>query len=152
MAGYPFEKSGYRCVSLQGMYFGLFLAYKIERPVIPGFETDTEFALNSVSDVVVPLNDLTVLLEKEKVEYLRTQKAGSLKRAGISKLEPDELATLIKSKIAANYIYNMVHLDAHKTTKFNLMLELRGSKGPIKLLVALEYKPQESQLRVITLF
>ncbi|MEK7389128.1 MAG: hypothetical protein AAB036_05480, partial [Elusimicrobiota bacterium] len=151
IAGYPFEKSGYKCLSLQSMFFGLFLAYKIERPVFPGFETDTEFSLNVLSDEIVPLKELSVELEEKKLEYLRAEKGGSLKRAGISHLDPNDLAALIKSKIAASYIYNMALLPQHGTMKFNLMLEL-GTDEPVKITASLEYLPSKKNLRVITLY
>lgn len=151
MSGYPFEEHDYKCVSLQSMFYDLFLAYKIERPVIPGFEVDTEFSLNAVSDTVVPLSQLKVIIEESKLKYLQENKAGSLEMAGISTLDANTLAGLIKSKISASYIYNMLHIKEYNTTKFNLMLEL-GTGNPVKLLAALEYRPQDSTLRLITLF
>ena len=154
MVGYPFEENGYTCISLQSQYFDTFLSYKIERPVFPGFESDTEFAINAVTDNVQPLNDLTILIEDSKFEYLRSEKAGRMKKAGLFELHKNELAELIKAKIAANYIYNMVHLEDHDVIKFTLMIEVRWSEDelPTKITTALEYMPEKKIIRVITLY
>jgi hypothetical protein len=42
MSSYPFEEHGYTCHSVQSQLEGTLLSYKIERPVFPGFESDTE--------------------------------------------------------------------------------------------------------------
>jgi hypothetical protein len=122
--------------------------------VCKGFEVDTEMALNAVSDEVMPLEECTVLLEDAKHSYLKSKKAGSMRKAGIADLDRADLAGLIKSKIAASYIYNLEYLEEHDVIKFNLMLEVPRSDGgyPAKLTAALEYKPQEKILRVITLY
>lgn len=153
MTGFPFEEFGYQVFSLQSSHFDVFLGYKIERVVHSGFKVDTEMALNAVSDHVLPLEDCTVLLEDAKHAYLVSEKAGKLHKAGIADLEREDFAALIKSKIAASYIYNLVYLKEYEVIKFNLMLEIARHDGgyPTKLTAALEYKPREKVLRVITL-
>jgi hypothetical protein len=59
MNGYPFEENGYSCRSISDDLFGVLLSYKIERPVFPGFESDTEFALNAISPTPMPLDDFS---------------------------------------------------------------------------------------------
>lgn len=61
--GYPFE-SGYEVSSLRATYFGVFLSFKIERPLYKGFEVDTEMALNAISNQILPLTDFTVVLDE----------------------------------------------------------------------------------------
>ena len=154
MTGYPFEDFGYKVISLQSSYFDLFLTYKIERSVHPGFEIDTEMALNAISDHVLPLTDCTVLLEEAKYGYLQSEKLSKLQKAGIAELDQIDLVELIQSKIAANYIYNLFYSEEHNVIKFNLMLEVPRREGgyPTRLTAALEYMPQQKTLRVITLF
>jgi hypothetical protein len=153
-AGFPFEEFGCKVFSLQSSYFDVFLAYKIERAVYEGFEVDTEMALNAVSDQILPLEDCAILLEDAKLAYLKSEKSGKLRKAGIADLEREDLESLIKSKIAASYIYNLDYLEEHDVIKFNLMLEVarRGGGYPTKLTAALEYRPQQKLLRVITLY
>lgn len=153
MVGYPFEDYGYQVRSLQSSYYDIFLSYKVERAVSPGFEVDTEMSLNAVSRQVISLEDCTVQLEDAKHEYLKREKAGKLKKAGIEGLDRDELTALIKEKIAASYIYNLAFIEKHNVVKFNLMLEVPrvGGDYPTRLVAALEYKPHEKILRVITL-
>lgn len=138
---------------MQSDYFGVFLSFKIERPLYKGFEGDSEMALNAISDQVHPLIDFTVVLEEAKHGYLRADKLGKLQKARLADLDRHQLASLIKSKVAANYIYNMVYLPPHDVMKFNLMLEVEREDGgyPTRLTAALEYIPKDKVLRVITL-
>jgi hypothetical protein len=68
MNGYSFEKFGYECKSLQSTLYGLFLSYKIEREVFPGFESDTLFSLNSISNIVLPLDHCDVEVNESKLQ------------------------------------------------------------------------------------
>jgi len=154
LIGYSFEKYGYREFSLQARYFDLFLSFKIERAVYKGFEGDTEFALNAIASRVLPLGGFDVVLDEEKHKHLLTKKGGKFRKAGIVEFERERIASLIKSKIEANYIYNLVHLEEHGVVKFNLMIEVDRADGgyPTRLMASLEYKPEERVLRVITLY
>jgi len=150
---YPFKESGYEVRSLQSDLFGVFLSFKIERPVYLGFEADSEMAINAISEKVHPITDFDVELVKQKHAYLLREKLGKLQKAQIENLDSHQLASLIKSKLASNYIYNMVYLPEHEVMKFNIMLEVERDDGgyPTRLTAALEYLPKERLLRVITL-
>ncbi|KAA1189261.1 hypothetical protein F0M18_16450 [Pseudohalioglobus sediminis] len=150
---YPFAKYSYRLSSLQSMYFDLFLSYKIERPVLPGFTVDTEMSLNAVSENVLPIDDFSILLSDDKFNYLMREKRGKLEKAGIASVTRNGLSQLIQEKINGSYIYNMTHLADHDVTKFNVIIELPRTDGghPTRMLASLEYQPNQKQLRVITL-
>jgi len=154
MVGYPFEEFGYHCRSVPGYLKGVFLSYKIERPVLEGFEVDTEFSLNAVNATPLPLDFFSVEVEEAKIAYLISNKADSLARAGMEKLSASELGERIKERISGSYIYNMTHDDdAHGVTKFNVILELSSpSAEKTRLLAALEYKSGPRKLRLITLY
>lgn len=154
MCGYPFEEAGFTCRSVNGDIAGVLLSYKIERPVFPGFETDTEFALNAISLLPLPLDDFDVEVAEAKLAYIKMAKEGSVERAGLEAVSTTQLEKLIKEKISASYIYNLVFLKEHSVAKFNIILELASSRGlePARLLAALEYKPEEKKLRLLTLF
>ena len=154
MVGYPFDKYGYTCKSFQSMYNDLFLHYKIERAVYPGFESDTLFSLNAISSTIVPLNDCEVEIEDAKLQYLHTKKAGSMKKAGLLSLTREEVQAKIRERLADNYIFNMAYTEEHKTMKFNTILNIvpADTKQLVKLTASLEYKPVEKRVRLITLF
>lgn len=153
MNGYPYEDYGYECRSLQSMYEGVFLSYKIERPVIKGFEVDTEFSLNAVTDNPSSLQGYDVQVEDAKIAYLKSAKAGSLEKAGLKNVTVKKLEEIIAAKVAASYIYNLSFDEAHSTTKFNLILELPVASGEtVRLLASLEYIPERNTLRLITLY
>ena len=131
------------------------LSYKIEQPVIEGFEVDTEMSLNAVSPMPLPLDEFTVEVEEAKLGYLQTEKTGSLEKAGLQSINSAELAQLIKDRIALSYIYNMSYDTTYNTTKFNIIVEIppciTGS-SPTRLLASLEYQPERKNLRLITLY
>ena len=150
---YPFDLDDYQVFSIQSLYFGLFLSFKVERAVYPGFEGDTEFAINAISDLVLPLEEFEIILEDAKHAYLVKEKGGKLSKAGILDFDKGRIAALIRSKISASYMYNLAYMHEHNVIKFNLMIEVGRDDGgyPTRLTVALEYKPEEKVLRVITL-
>ena len=150
---YPFEKHKYEVLSFRSTNHSLFLNFKIERPVYDLDEDDASIAINAMSNSIIPLRDCTVLLEDAKHSYLKTVKFGKLAKAGIAHLNPDELSSMIKSKINSNYIYNMTYLAEHDVMKFNVMIEIPHSGGgyPTRVTVALEYLPEERLVRIITM-
>jgi hypothetical protein len=153
MAGYSFSENGYACKSIQEMMFGLFLGYKIERAVFPGFESDTMFSLNAISPIISSLEECQVQIEEAKLCYLQRQKRGSMKRAGIIDLKKDEVEARIRQRLANNYIFNMTYDEAHDVMKFNTILNFSAkTDGVVKLTAALEYRPVDKRLRLITMF
>ena len=149
---YPLEDYGHRLVSLQGQYFSLFLAYKIERPTFNHVEADTEFSINAISDEVVLFDGFDVVLDAAKYQYLLSAKRGKLRQAGLDDVGREKIAELIQTKLNANYIYNLTYLEEHDVMKFNILIEVPHPSGyPARLTAALEYMPGRRALRVITL-
>ena len=153
MSGYAFEDNHYKCVSLQESLVGVFLSYKIERPVNKGFERDTEFSINSIARNVLAIDNFDVEIDQNKLKYLKREKTGSMRKSELIHFDQKELETLIRKKIADNYLYNLCYLKEHDISKFNIVLEKKVSSGdPIRLMVALEYMPEHRKLRLITMF
>ena len=147
MSGYPFEESGFTCRSISSDLEGILLTYKIERPAFPGFEVDTEFALNAISLQPMPLNDFSVEVEEAKLAYVKANKSGSVERAGLEAISAAELAALIKAKISGNYIYSLEFKEEYNVAQFNVILELPSalSSKPTRLLAGLEYPSGEGR-------
>ncbi|HCG8159300.1 TPA: hypothetical protein NJ921_004584 [Vibrio parahaemolyticus] len=150
--GYDFEENGYKCVSLQASYFGMFLSYKIERPVVNGFERDSDFSINSMTPVVMPIDDFEIEIDPRKLQYLQEKKTGLMEKAETLDFTKKELEELIRSKISNNYIYHLTNLKEHNTKKFNIIIEKELSDGGLfKQMVSLEYLPNDKKLRLITM-
>lgn len=149
-----FAGLGFKIKSLQSAYYSAFLAYKPEQMFLKESDDDLEIALRAMSRDATPLTDFAVIIEDKKFEqYLMTLKRGKLERAGIAELTKTELEDVIRQKIRSNYIYNMEWVDepTHQLSKFNIMLEFPREGGfPERLLVALEYKPANKLLRLLT--
>lgn len=154
LVGLGFREAGYTVRSIPEMQFMLLLSYKIERPVFPGFEADTEFSLNAISPIALPLASCDIEIEPRKFEYLSTEKAKSLEGLGLLGGHVGQLKEMIRERISHNYIYSMVQDDVHDVSRFNIMIEARpGDTGRwFRALVGLEYKPEDRHLRLITLF
>ncbi|MCH2393191.1 hypothetical protein [Oceanibaculum sp.] len=153
-SGYPFEENGYICRSVPSYLEGTLLSYKIERPVIEGFEEDLEFSLNAISASPLPFTDFKVCVEDAKLAYLKCEKVGSMSAAGLENVSNVELAARIREKVLDNYIYNMAFDAEHNVHKFNIIIELPSvnEARPIRLLAALEYQAVNKVLRLITLY
>lgn len=152
--GWPLEENGYEPRSLQSMYFDLFLGYKIERAVFPGFESDTLFGLAAISDRPQALAAMDVRIDGAKLRYLRERKAGSLSAAGVADVTVESLAHLIKERIGRNYIYNLRFGEDHGRSLFSVVLELRNPlhETPTRLVAGFDYSPEVNGLRLVTLF
>ncbi|MDY2586735.1 hypothetical protein [Winogradskyella aquimaris] len=151
LKSYPFEQSGYNVKSLQGIYYGVFLSYKIEREVFEGFESDIDFSLNSISPLVSKIKEIEI--EDNKFDYLKTVKKGKLKKANLISYSKNEFTELIKKKIKSNYIYNMTDLKSFNIFKFDILIELLNTLNEIvKITIGFEYIPKKEKLRLITLY
>ena len=149
-----FEELGLTCKFIHSAFYYIFLCYKIERKIIKRFEKDTIFSLNALSNSMINLANCSIVIEPSKLDYIHNNKADSIARAGLSDYTIDQLESLIKEKLANNYFYNLTFLEEHKILKFNIIIEVprTSSRSLMKLLIALEYKPKENKLRLITMF
>lgn len=145
---YDFANYGFKVRSVPLWIYGTYLSYKIERPVFDFDCWDAKFSLNAMTPAPTPLVDCEVILEDSTLEYLMAEKAASLKRVGLAGLSATDLAEQIRRKLAANYIYNLARSAIVETLKFNIVIETDSARSTC----ALEYRPEDSQLRVITLF
>jgi hypothetical protein len=148
LSPFNFESLGLAIRSVPLLLYGLFLSYKIERLKIQG-ERDSDFSLNALTPNPSTLSRLTVVLERDKLDYLREKKLGSLKISGLSELSAPEIANQIRSKIEHNYIYNLSRSSSGDSLKFNIVLEFFGKTRRV---CALEYRPEDHVLRVITFY
>ena len=69
-------------------------------------------------------------------------------------MSSDEIKALVASKIKASYIYRLEYLSKYDVIKFNLIIEVPDKDGgrPVRFLAALEYRPKDQVLRLITLY
>ncbi|KAE8759629.1 hypothetical protein FSO04_12035 [Paraburkholderia madseniana] len=145
---------GLRQKSLQSMYFDVFLSYKPEWMMLEESDDDLEIALRAMSEEVAPLTEFAVVIGDDKFEkYLKTAKLGKLEKAGLSDLTKAELEAAIREKLRMTYLYNMEWVDepTHQLSKFNILLEFPRPNGhPERMVVALEYRPVERMLRLVT--
>ena len=153
LPGWPLEEHEYRCVSIQSMYFDLFLSYKIERRIIPG-ETDTNYALNAISTSPGELTEFEIEMDDDKLAYIAAH-GGGFRSAGMASKTREQVLALIRERIDRNYIYAL-ELKPHPTgiaSLFAIMLEFpRLGDEPVRVMAALEYLPATRILRVVTLF
>lgn len=147
---------GLKLKSIQSIYFGTFLSYKPEWMLLEETDDDLEIALRAMSMEIAPLTEFSVVIADDKFEkYLKTEKLGKLENAGLAGLTKAELEVAIREKLRMNYMYNMEWVDepTHRLSKFNIMLEFPITGGyPERMVVALEYRPTDRVLRLLTVF
>lgn len=149
LVGYDFAKFGFSNRSVPDWLYGLFLSYKIECPVFPGDDGDIRFSLNAITTTPHPIAQCIVELDERKLEYLQREKAGSLKLADFEALSAEQISAQIRNKLALNYIYSLARSTCGSTLKFNIVVE---NARVARSMCALEYRPQDQLLRVITLY
>ena len=148
LSGYEFEEYGFTIRSIPDLLWGTLLTYKIEREVLPGFGTDTDLALNAIHAAPMQLEEMTIVVDARKFDYLMSNKSASLRGIGSFGKDAVLLKELIKSKISSNYIYNLTYQAQHDIAKFNVIIEV----NKFRVVVALEYRPRAAELRLITMF
>jgi hypothetical protein len=154
MCGYPFEDAGLMCRSVGDSYYGVFLSYKIERPVVPEDEADTHFSANVISDAPIDPASCELEIDTKKFDYLKDEKTGTLRRLGVLGSPKASFEQLIQAKLSSNYIYSLAYSDECAVAKFNIVLELAPLEGgePMRILAAFELTPETRRIRLITLF
>jgi len=135
LLGFDFAASGYYQVrSIPIWLYGLFLSYKIDRPVASDGDTDTRFSLNALGQTPLPMSDLDVILEQRKVAYLQREKAGSMKRAALEGLSAQQIGRQIREKLSGNYFYNWPERPMAKRSSLMSSLRTHVNRGPSALL------------------
>lgn len=152
LIGWPFARFGYTIRSIQSYLIGTLLTFKIERPVFDPLDTDTQISLNAISAAPLPFTNFAIEVEETKLGYLKQAKAGSLAKAVLSNVTTAELQRLIAERINQSYIYRLYYREESNVATFNIIIELPGSSGPVRLLASLEYKETERTLRLVTLY
>lgn len=152
---HDYVAQGFQLKSIQSMYFDTFLAYKPEHMLLDESDDDLEIAVRAMSSVVAPLNDFAVVIDDTKFQqYLHTVKLGKLQKAGLARLTKAGLEAAIRGKLRMNYLYNLewVNAPTHQLSKFNILLEFPRACGhPERVVVALEYRPSDLVLRLLTI-
>lgn len=149
MLPYDFQGAGYSLRSLQSYLYGIFLSYKIERPIFLPGDTDTKFSLLAMGTSPAELDDFEVVLDEPRLGYLLKDHLPGLQRAGLAQLSAKDITEQIRSKVKANYIYNLARSEDGSVMKFNIILE---NPGVARFRCALKLLPQNKRLEIITLF
>ena len=151
--GYPFEEHGYKVRSLPEYLFGVFLNYKIESNITGADVSDVGISIQSISHEYTGLDNFRVYVDERKLNYLKEDKPGTLKKIGGLDITREQLENIIMSHIKYSYIFNLEYLLEYDISKFNVIFEVKDKVGePHKVLVALEFMYSEKKLRLLTLF
>ncbi|MEL7647295.1 MAG: hypothetical protein AAGU76_04340 [Sedimentibacter sp.] len=149
--GYDFENYGFSVISINDMYFGLFLSYKIE--ALFADPEDLKYSMNAIYSNVTSAFELPVSVVEKKLLYLKEKKAAIMEKLGLQDYSTEELAHLIRDCITKSYFYNLEYLEEYNVPKFNISLELKTVEGKLrKVLVALKYSPSNMGLELITMY
>ena len=152
MAGYPFEESGFKLVSINDDSFGTFLSYKIES-IVPD-KDDISFSFNALFKKFDSTEKLHLNISDDKWGYLNGDskgKGGIIKSFEFGDISKDDFRNIIFKQICSNYIYNL-RTNEHGDHLFNVCIELPTKNGNIrKTTVALKYNPHLGEVSVVTI-
>jgi hypothetical protein len=152
--GYAFHESGFQSRSVSDSHFGLFLSYKIERPVLGTDRRDVTFSLAAISSRPRGIETCDIEIDERRLEYLERAKRGTLERLGVLGRPVDALRSLIRAKLESTYIYNLCFRSDYGVASFNMLLELDPADGtePLRTVAGFKYKAQERMIELLTLF
>ena len=150
---YDFERFGFRIKNIEEELFITFLDYKIERPYFSDHDLiDQHLSLNALTPIFKQLQNCDIVIPESKMEYLRTNKRGTLHHVGSDRLLANELREIIRDRINSNYIYAMKYDDAFDTLLFNIMLEFSNEMGHHKIVLGLKYIKEAHSIQLITMY
>lgn len=151
LSGYDYESYGFNYKSINGMYFGLFLSYKIESDYPD--DADVKYSFSAIKSEISTYREIPVSISNEKMDYLKSNKCGVLSLLGLENVSPQKLERLIQEQIRKKYIYNLKFLEEYSISKFNVSIELESSSGSKrKVVVALKYNEGCNQFQIVTLY
>ena len=158
MLGYPFEKNGFKFVSINEDSFGPFLSYKIES-ILPN-KDDVGFSFNALFPKFDSIEKLKVTIDDNRwYNHLLSDnsKHGKLKiletlDIDIDNISKNEFAEMIFNQICGEYIYNLRKNEYENNYLFNVCIELlTKKKRRRKTTVALIYKPDCGEIEIETI-
>lgn len=149
--GYDYERNGFKIVSINEVYYDLFLAYKIPNGIKD--EDDLKFSYNILTNSVPEYKKIKVIIDEKKLNYLMTKKTDNMNNLGLLNITKEELEQKILINIHNNYIYN-IEKNEYGDFMFNVLIELlENYDGERKnVLVSLKYIPDKNELRLITMY
>jgi hypothetical protein len=131
---FGFHALGWRLVSVPDYLFGPFLSYKIERPVLDGFEADSRYAAAALGSV--DIRELPVRVSEEKLGYMRAKGERSARLLG--DIGASNMADRIKGALSRSYIFDL-EFDPQRDAliRFNTVLEMGSGANKRRLRVGL---------------
>ncbi len=148
--GYKYQENGFEIISINEIFYDLFLSYKIPNGIQD--EEDLKFSYNLLVHLAPEYKKIKLVITDEKFGYLKNQKTDDMKNLGILNITKEELRQKILINVYNNYIYN-IEENEFGDLKFNVLIELNGNNEKTKnALISLKYMPEENELRLITMF
>lgn len=147
--GFYFEKFNYKARSLQSTYYNLFLSYKIEQ--VTG-ESDHSYSVCALTPNVLELKHMFIKVSNEKLQYLKMNKEGIMKRLEFLDISSKELENKIKDRIKSSYFFNLRFCDSDDACLLSVFLEFNNDRGRYKVVIGLKYIFSEKQLFLTTMF
>lgn len=148
--GYPFEKSGFRVISINEMSFLPFLSYKIES--VFADEDDNSFAFNALYPQACSLKGMKLILKDRRWEYLQKEKGGIIESFGELSQDKKSFCDLILLKVRKNYIYRLRQDEHDGALMFDVCVDIpTNNKGIRKSTVGLKYYPKDKTMEIVTI-
>jgi len=153
--GFDLPSYGYTVVSLVDSYFVAFLDYKIEARDAQGSAEDRILCLAATSGELVNVETATIVVPSAKLDqYLLREpnKLSLMTSIGLQDVTPDELARVIRDKLAQSYIYDF-RFAPDGTPLFAIAAEFEKPDGTMtRRLIALKYDAISSAISLVSMY
>lgn len=160
--GYPYTKSGFQLVGVDEFRYGIYLGHRLDNGIPQWADEDSTTALTVLGGEFNPIATTDVIINEDRIAYLRKSHGKSFSRAGFDALDRKDLATTIKRKFANGLIYNLRFTPGSRNgapapelnaMMFSVQVEIPDESGIVRRYqVGLKYTAATHSSEIVTFY
>ncbi|MEU9742544.1 hypothetical protein AB0E12_25500 [Micromonospora chersina] len=153
--GYNLPAYGYEVVSLMDSYFAGFFSYKVEATDAQQAADDRMLNLAAITGELIDVESVDVLVHPDKLDKYLLRDENKLRlmtNIGLQDVSPDELASVVKTKLSQSYIYDL-RFAVDGTPLFAVAAEFEKPDGGLtRRLLALKHDQAQRVISLVTMY
>lgn len=153
--GFGLPAHGYEVVSLMDSHFTGFLSYQIEATNAPRAVDDRILNLAAITGELIDTESAEIFVHPSKLDkylLLDENKLRLMTKIGLQEVGPDGLASIIRTKLAQNYIYDL-RFGSEGTPLFAVSAEFEVPGGGLtRRLLALKHDKDRRAISLVSMY
>lgn len=153
--GFDLPSYGYEVVSLEVGYFTGFFSYKIEATGAQRAADDRILNLAAITGDLIDSEFVNVFVHPDKLDKYLLRDESKLRlmtNIGLQDVAPDELASVVKTKLSQSYVYDL-RFAGDGTPLFAVAAEFEKPEGGLtRRLLALKYDRGQRVISLVTMY